>query len=106
MAWSCTARWREHAETVVGDMPAPGTPVRIDDNGLTIGSATTPWSALKLTRVNLRKVRRTYASFRNDYVEQLLLDIAGRPVALDAAAITHGQQIADTIFNRLNPEPA
>jgi hypothetical protein len=78
--------------------------VRIDAGGLTIGSATTPWSALTLTRVNLRKVRRAYASFRNYYVEQLLLDIGGRPVVLDAAAITHGQEIADTIFNRLNPE--
>jgi hypothetical protein len=103
MAWFFSTRWREHAETVVGDMPAPGTPVRIDDNGLTIGSTTTPWPALKLTRVNLRKARRSYASFRRYYVEQLVLDVGGKRVVLDAAAITHGQEIADTIFNRLGP---
>src|ERR1043166_2816662 len=79
MAWFVSARWREHAETVIGDMPPPGTPVGIDADGLTIGSATTPWPALKLTCVNLRKERRAYASFRRYYVEQLLLDVAGRP---------------------------
>ena len=71
MAWFFSTRWREHAETVVGDMPPPGTPVRIDNQGLTIGSTTTPWPALTLMRVNLRKARRTYASFRRYYVEQL-----------------------------------
>jgi hypothetical protein len=103
MAWFFSVRWREHAETVVGDMPAPGTPVRIDDSGLTIGSTTTPWQDLTLTRVNLRKARRSYASFRRYYVEQLVLDVGGKRVVLDAAAITHGQEIADTIFNRLHP---
>ena len=104
MAWFFSARWREHAETVAGDMPAPGTPVRIGADGLTIGSNTAPWSDLEVKRVNLRKARRTYASFRRYYVEQLLLHVAGRPVVLDAAAITHGQQIVNTIFNRLVPE--
>ena len=104
MAWFFSVRWRKHAETVVGDMPPPGTPVRIDDSGLTVGSTTTPWPALKLMRVNLRRVLRTYASFRRYYVEQLLLDVAGKRVVLDAAAITHGEEIADTIFNRLNPD--
>lgn len=104
MAWFFSVRWRKHAETVVGDMPPPGTPVRIDDSGLTVGSTTTPWPALKLMRVNLRRVLRTYASFRRYNVEQLLLDVAGKRVVLDAAAITHGEEIADTIFNRLIPD--
>ena len=103
IALSLSARWREDAETVVGDMPAPGTPVRIDADGLTIGSATTPWPSLKLTRVNLGKVRSRYGT-RGYWVEQLLFDIAGRPLVLDAAAITHGQEIVDTIFDRLSPE--
>jgi hypothetical protein len=103
-ARSLSARWRERAETVAGDMPAPGTPVRIGADGLTIGSATTPWPSLKLTRVNLRRARRRYYHPPRYWVEQLRLDIAGRPVVLDAAAITHGQEIADTILNRLNPE--
>lgn len=103
-AWFFSVRWREHAETVVGDMPAPGTPVRVDEAGLTIGSTTTPWPALKLVRVNLRKARRSYASFRRYDVEQLVRDVAGKRVVLDAPAVTNGQELADTIFNRLNPD--
>jgi hypothetical protein len=97
-------RWRRHTETLVADMPAPGTPVRVDPNGLTVGSTTTPWSALKLVLVYLRAARPSPRYRFRSHVQQLVLDVAGKQVVLDAVAITHGQEIVDTIFNRLSPE--
>lgn len=97
-------KWREEARMSAADMPAPGTPVRIDDTGLTIGSVTTPWQSLKLASVSLRKVRSPNGQlFRRYYVDQLLLDTEAGRVALDGAAITHGQHIVDAIFNKLCP---
>lgn len=97
-------RWRRHTETLVADMPAPATPVRVDANGLTVGSTTTPWSALKLVLVYLRAARPSPRYRFRSHVQQLVLDVAGKQVVLDAVAITHGQEIVDTIFNRLSPE--
>jgi hypothetical protein len=88
-----SARWREEARMFSADMPAPGTPVSIDDTGLTLAG------------VNLRKVRSVNGQmFHRYYVDRLLLDTDGGRIALDGAAITQGQQIVDATFNRLYPE--
>ena len=105
IALRLSENWREEAR-MSADMPAPGTPVRVDHTGLTIGPVTTPWQSLKLASVNLRKVRSPNGQmFRRYYVDRLLLDTDAGRVALDGAAITQGQRIVDVIFNRLCPAP-
>jgi hypothetical protein len=106
IAAGLSERWRKDAEMFAADMPAAGTPVRIDDTGLTIGPVTTRWESLKLASVSLRKVRSVNGQmFRRYFVDQVLLDTDGGRVALDGAAITQGQRIVDTIFTRLCPMP-
>jgi hypothetical protein len=103
IALQLSGRWREGAQMFASTMPAPQTRVRIDETGLTLGSTTTPWGSLKAVGLNLRKARRAYRQyFRRYYVDRLLLDTAHGRVTLDAAAITQGQKIVDTIFNRLS----
>ena len=83
-------------------LPPAGTRVRVSRDGLTVADRTAPWDAVHLYAAGLRRRGRYVTTY---VIEHLKLAAGGETIVLSAGAVTNGQQIVDTIFERLCPAP-
>ena len=78
----------------------PGTTVRADAGGLTIGGHVTAWPDLTIDTLEITKVATTEGDDVT-YIGALQMTAAGKPILLDSAAITNGRLVVDYAWRRL-----
>jgi hypothetical protein len=95
-----TAKVRLRADQQLSRMPAVGTPVVVEADGLAIGAARHAWSALSVSALDI-----TATSFNDaplTLIERLELDAAAvRPIVLDTVLIRNGRAVVDEVWRRL-----
>jgi len=95
--------WIEHLPERVAAMPAPGTEVRLDAIGVSIGSRAGSWSQLRIDQLELVDGGDEVRSLR---IERLMLTGAGALMTLDSDLIENGPQMVQTACRRLLPREA
>ena len=91
-------RRRVEARSKVAQLP-PGTAVRLDAGGLTVGGRLSAWSALTIDELGVRQ--RQGSESRVTYIERLVLSDAGRVVPLDALFLGNGRALLQQAWCRL-----
>jgi hypothetical protein len=93
-------RWMNRLPERVAALPAPGAEVRLDPQGVAIGSRAAEWSQLRIDRLELI---RTGGGEGGDSLiaERIVLAGAGEPLTLDANLIENGKRMVETACRRL-----
>jgi hypothetical protein len=89
---------RHRVEARATNQLAPGTPVRLDPAGLSVGGHASAWSALSVEQLAIRQ--RLANKQRITYVEQLTLVDAQRRVNLDALFLGNGRAVLEQAWFR------
>jgi hypothetical protein len=93
---------RAVAQKPLPGMPAGGTAIRADDNGLALGSRTMPWSALALTAVDLGQGQASPEGGSTiTYIKAVELQSAEGPVLLIDDQITNSRALLDMVWRKL-----
>ncbi len=93
-------RWMSRLPDRVAALPAPGTQVRLDANGVSIGSRAGDWSKLRIDQLDV--VRTAGGEGSVDLViERVVLAGAGELMTLDCNLIENGKQMVETACQRL-----
>ena len=93
-------RWMSWLPDRVAALPAPGTQVRLDANGVSIGSRAGDWSKLRIDQLDV--VRTAGGEGSVDLViERVVLAGAGELMTLDCNLIENGKQMVETACQRL-----
>lgn len=96
-------RWSAGAATRFADLPAAGTKASANRDTLTIAGAAYPWSALKVTGVDL--MQKASKSKRRLEIERLrVLGNDGKSYVLDTAGYQNGARLIDMAVQRLWPQ--
>jgi hypothetical protein len=83
---------RTRAEAI-GSLEPPGTAIRIDASGLSVGGAMHAWPDVTIEEVGVAE--RNANNSTVFYIERLTLAAAGRPLLLDTQALTNGRPIVE-----------
>ena len=83
-------------------LPTPGTAIRADASGLTIGGHAEPWPAIEVDEIEIRDMRSDDADWA--LIECLTLRAGGRSIGLDTMAITRGRAVVDKAWARLREQ--
>ena len=83
---------------------APGTAVRVDQTGLTIGSKSWAWPLLSIDSIELTR-SSTGGDYPTSYaiLQSLGLTAGGERIQLDGNMLSTGSAILDQIYRRLKP---
>ena len=93
------ATWDRRLAERVAALPAAGTPVRVDDKGVTLGVHRAEWPALAISEIEL-----TEQSSENDStitVDRLVLNSAAGPIVLDRHLMQNGGALVETAYKKL-----
>ena len=83
---------------------APGTKLRVDQTGLTIGGKSWEWSRLAIESIGLERVQSGGDYPTNSTILQsLVLSAGGERIPLDGNTLSTGSAILDQIYRRLKP---
>jgi hypothetical protein len=93
------SRWMERLPDRVAAMPAPGTEVRLDANGVSIGTRTGAWSKLRIDQLEL--VRTGFGEDVSMLIERVMLAGVGELMTLDCNLIENGKQMVETACGHL-----
>jgi hypothetical protein len=96
-------RWLAQAPARAADLPPPGTAVRLDAAGLTMGDRAIAWPSLSVARLELLEV--SGGDDTTVLVDRLLLDTPDAPVALDRTLMKNGAAIVAYAYRRLCRPP-
>ena len=94
------AKARAKAGPQLAQMPTPGTTVRASGEGLAIGGALRPWSAVAIEVMEIGRISSSDGA-DSYYIESLSLVASGRVVVLYAIALTNGSLILAKIWRIL-----
>lgn len=94
--------WPRAPAPTFATLPPAGTVIRAGRDGLTVADTTSSWDVVHLYAAGLRRSGRYVPSY---VVEHLKLATGAETIVISAAALTRGQEVVDTIFDRLCPEP-
>jgi len=94
------ARWLAQEPKRIAGWPAPGTRIRADKRGLTVGDAFAPWGGLTAYAVEITSIRGRYG--RASYFLRRVL-VRGRDIdcAIDISLIENGPALIDEVYCRL-----
>ena len=106
LAFAAIWGWREKIRTAWSTMlPEVGSPIRVDSKCLTVGGTSILWRDVRLKAVEVRYLwqPRINPIYR---VNQLQLATTVGPLVLDVRLIKNGQEVIDTICDKLEVKPA
>jgi hypothetical protein len=92
-------RWLARLPERVAALPAPGTAVRLDVAGVTIGHHSFAWPQLSVSQIEF--VMLSGADDTSYVVERLMLRGGGRDVTLDRNLMQNGPLIVENAYRRL-----
>jgi hypothetical protein len=90
---------RARAQAQLPHMPAPGTVIRIEPEGLSVGGHRQPWSGLAIEAVDITDTRFNDEDLA--YIERLRLAGGGRPIVLDMMLMQNARRVLDAAWLRL-----
>ncbi len=93
-------RWMKRLPERSAALPPPGAEVRVDGDGVAIGSRVAEWSQLRIEQLELV---RTGGGDAGDSLipERIVLTGAGEPMTLDSNLIGNGKKMVETACRRL-----
>lgn len=93
-------RWMKRLPERTAALPPPGAEVRVDGDGVAIGSRVAEWSQLRIEQLELV---RTGGGEAGDSLipERIVLTGAGEPMTLDSNLIGNGKRMVETACRRL-----
>jgi hypothetical protein len=94
------ARWLAQEPERIAGLPAPGTRIRADRRGLTVGDAFAAWSDLRAYSVEMTSMRGRYgrASY---FLRRVLVRGLDIDCAIDISLIENGSALIDEVYRRL-----
>lgn len=96
-------RWRADIASVYAALPPPGSIILADPTALTVNGIVIAWNNVALETVSLRISRWPFIFMRGSYtIDRLTLVANGNRLALDRAVVTDGQDLLDTICDKLD----
>jgi hypothetical protein len=94
------ARWLAREPERIAALPAPGTKIRADRRGLTVGDAFAPWGDLTAYAVEMTSMRGRYG--RADYfLRRVLVRGPNMDCAIDISLIGNGPALISEVYRRL-----
>jgi hypothetical protein len=94
------ARWLAREPERIAAAPAPGTRIRADRRGLTVGDAFAAWSDLRAYAVEMTSMRDDYgrASY---FLRRVLVRGPDIDCAIDVSLIGNGPALISEVYRRL-----
>ena len=94
------ARWLAREPKRIAALPAPGTRIRADRRGLTVGDAFAPWGDLTAYAVEMTSMRGRYgrASY---FLRRVLVRGPHIDCAIDISLIGNGPALISEVYRRL-----
>ena len=94
------ARWLAREPERIAAAPAPGTRIRADRRGLTVGDAFAPWGDLTAYAVEMTSMRGRYgrASY---FLRRVLVRGPDIDCAIDTSLIENGPALINEVYRRL-----
>ena len=92
--------WRSAVATVYGALPPPGSIIFADPEALTVNGIVVPWSKIVLETIALRRISMIVTA--RQFIDRITLMADGRALALDRSVVTDGQDLLDTICDKLD----
>ncbi len=96
-------RWRSGIAAVYAALPPPGSIILADPAALTVNGIVVPWDKIVLETIVLRWVSMVFTPWRSPrFIDRIGLIADGRALALDRGVVTDGQDLLDTICDKLD----
>ena len=94
------ARWLAREPNRIAALPAPGTRIRADRSGMTVGDAFAAWSDLRAYAVEMTSIRGRYgrASY---FLRRVLVSGPDIDCAIDVGLIENGPALISEVYRRL-----
>ena len=83
----------------IAALPAPGTRIRADQRGLTIGGDFAPWDGLKACAVEMTSMRGR--NVRRYFLRRILVRGSGIDCAIEISLIGNGPALVSEVYRRL-----
>jgi cytochrome bd-type quinol oxidase subunit 2 len=100
--------WNEKLAHRGDGLPAAGTQISFDANGLTIGAETFAWPTIAIDQVEITLTNALSGDTGESMaiIERLALKSGARTLALDRQMTQNGPQLVDNVWRRVRPKPA
>jgi hypothetical protein len=98
---SVRQRWDAGVAERVAALAPPGTPVRLDEDGVAVGNVSAAWGALTVERLDLNFDEGDEGQDAFYRVERITLAAGDKRIALDRDLISGGQALVDAAYARL-----
>lgn len=96
-------KWRSASAAAYAALPPPGSIVLADPNVLTVNGIVVPWGNAVLDAISLRRVGSSFTTWHTSQcIDRISLIANGALLVLDRAIVTDGQELLDTICDKLN----
>jgi hypothetical protein len=92
-------RWLKTLPERVLASPPPGSPIRLDETGLTLGDRFTCWDEIGVDRVDISSIGEIYGSSQYS-VDRVLVHGPDFTFCLDRVMLLNGQEIVNDIYRR------
>jgi hypothetical protein len=94
------ARWLAHEPERIASLPAPGTRIRVDQRGLTVGDTFAPWADLTAYAVEMTSMRGRYGRAAY-FLRRVLVRGSDIDCAIDISLIGNGPALISEVYRRL-----
>ena len=98
------AKWNRRVAGRMEGLPAAGTPILVDDEGVRVGRDKYFWTIM--TPVALELIERSNENESVWVAERIVVEASGRTLAFDRALMRNGGEIVDAAYARLVRERA
>jgi hypothetical protein len=98
---SVRRRWDAGVVERVAVLAPPGTPVRLDEDGVAVGNVSAAWGVLTVERLDLNYDEGDEGQDGFYRVERITLAAGDKRIALDRDLISGGQALVDAAYARL-----
>jgi hypothetical protein len=94
------ARWLAREPERIAALPAPGTRIRMDRSGLTVGDKFAAWSELRAYAVEMTSMRGRYGR-ATYFLRRVLVRGPNIDCAIDISLIANGPALVSEVYRRL-----
>jgi hypothetical protein len=96
-------QWRSASAAAYAALPPPGSIMLADPSALTVNGIVIPWDKVVLETISLRWLASGFTTWRSsECIDRIGLIANGTPLALDRGVMTDGQDLLDTICDKLD----
>jgi hypothetical protein len=103
LCWLKIRRWRASLASAYAALPPPGSIILADPAALTVNGIVIPWNKVLLEAIGLRWLSSGLRRWRtSECIDRITLIANGMPLMLDRSVMTDGQEVLDTICDKLD----